>query len=52
MSAAPRKIALDLRQQGFGAKAKTLLATESQPGSVHLSEISLAPFGVYIGEVK
>jgi alpha-glucosidase len=52
MSAAPRKIALDLRQHSFGAKAKTLLATESQPGSVRLSEISLAPFGVYIGEVK
>ena len=52
MSAAPQKLALDLRAQGFGQRAKTLLATDTQTANVKLSELSLQPYGVYIGEVK
>jgi alpha-glucosidase len=52
LSALPQQVSFDLNPQGLGDKVKTLLSTESQPGSVRLSQISLAPFGVYIGEVK
>jgi alpha-glucosidase len=52
LSAAPQKVAFDLRKRELGNKAKTLLATEAQPASARLSEITLAPYGLYIGEVK
>jgi len=52
MSAAPQKVAFDLRARGFGAKAKTLLSTDAASGNVKLSDVSLGPYGVFIGEVK
>ncbi len=52
MSAVPQKVAYDLRARGLGQKAKTLLATDSQPGSVKLAELTLQPYGVHVGEVK
>ena len=51
MSVTPQKVAIDQSAQGYKS-ARTLLATESQPGSVKLAEISLGPFGVFIGELK
>lgn len=52
MSAMPQQIVFDVRAKGFGAKARTLLSTDTQPASVKLSQISLQPYGVYIGEVR
>ncbi len=49
MSNAPQKINLELKRNGF-VSAKTLLAT----GKSRLleSEVSLEPFGIFIGELK
>ncbi len=52
MSAEPQKTAFDLHSRGFGDSAHTLLSTEPRPETVRLASITLAPFGVYIGEVK
>ncbi len=52
MSSAPHAVRFDLHQRGLGDKATTLLATQPQAGKVNLGEITLAPFGVFVGEVK
>ena len=51
MSGSPQKASFDLGAQGFSSpKAKALLKTTgAEPSS--LAEVSLDPFGVYIGEV-
>jgi alpha-glucosidase len=54
MSAEPQKTSFNLAPQGFAsAQAKTLLTTvPAMQGSATLSDVSLAPFSVYIGEVR
>lgn len=64
MSASPQHVKFDLVNNptqakeawvghpGERKKAKTLMSTDSMPAEVGLSSVSLAPFGVYIGEVK
>jgi len=53
MSAAPRKMRLDLVSHGVGARsAKTLLSSFPAPGQLDVSEISIEPFGAWIGEIK
>ena len=49
MSNAPQKVRLDLKPNGFSAASK-LLATEKS-GAV-ADEVSLEPFGVFIGELS
>ena len=53
MSADPQKVSFDLASHGFAAsQAKTLLTTiPTLKGSTTLSDMQLAPFSVYIGEV-
>ncbi|HEY1732264.1 MAG TPA: alpha-glucosidase [Terriglobales bacterium] len=53
MSSQQQKASFDLASQGLAAtQAKTLLTTMSSvKGSVTLSDMTLAPFSVYIGEV-
>jgi alpha-glucosidase len=53
MSAQPQKASFDLATQGFSAtQAKTLLTTmTSVKSQTALSDMTLAPFSVYIGEV-
>ena len=53
MSAEPQKASFDLAPQGFSsAEAKTLLTTmPTMKDSTTLSDMTLAPFSVYIGEV-
>jgi alpha-glucosidase len=53
MSAEARKASFDLAPQGFESKeVKTLLTTMSQlQDATTMSEMALAPFSVYIGEV-
>jgi alpha-glucosidase len=53
MSDSPQRVSFDLSSQGLNSgKANTLLTTESSlKGGATLTGISLAPFGVYIGEV-
>jgi alpha-glucosidase len=48
MSAAPQKIRLDLQRNGF-ASAKSLVATGKS--NVSGNEVTLGPFGVFIGEL-
>jgi alpha-glucosidase len=54
MSAAPQKATFDLAAQGFSSReAKTLLTTMPDLGkNATLSDMSLAPFSVYIGEIS
>ncbi len=52
MSSAPHVARFDLRARGWGDHAQTLLATGPQAARVNLGEVSLAPFAVFIGEVK
>jgi len=54
MSAEPQKVSFDLAPQGFAsADPKTLLTTMSElKNSATLSGMTLAPFSVYIGEVR
>ncbi len=53
MSSQQQKASFDLAPQGFSAtQAKTLLTTMSSiKGDAELSNMTLAPFSVYIGEV-
>ncbi len=53
MSADPQKVSFDLASQGFAvSQAKALLTTmPALKGSTTLSDMQLAPFSVYIGEV-
>jgi len=53
MSAQPQKVVFDLAAQGFTSpQATTLLTTmPNLQGSAALSDMQLAPFSVYIGEV-
>ena len=53
MSPEPQKVSFDLAPQGFAsAQAKTLLTTmPKMQGGATLSDMELAPFSVYIGEV-
>jgi len=54
MSAQPQKVSFNLAAQGFTApEAKTLLTSMSTV-QLHatLSDLSMSPFSVYIGEVK
>jgi alpha-glucosidase len=52
MSAKPQVARIDLHARGLGDHARTLLASGPQPATVNLREVSLAPFSVFIGEVK
>jgi alpha-glucosidase len=54
MSAEPRKISLDLKSHGITQlTARPLLTSPGRDtGAVPLSEITLAPFGVFIGAVR
>lgn len=52
MSATAQKIHVDLRSVELGSEAKTLLSSEPQPGKADLANIPLAPFGVYVGEIR
>ncbi len=54
MSAEPQRSSFDLTAQGFpGSEVKTLLTTMSGPHEkASLSQMSLEPFSVYIGEVS
>jgi hypothetical protein len=50
MSGSPQKVKFDLSGQGFAnANFKSLVATPQSASTG--AEVSLAPFGVYIGEV-
>ncbi|HUI85490.1 MAG TPA: alpha-glucosidase [Candidatus Binatia bacterium] len=53
MSASPQKVEFNLATQGFPAsQARTLLTTmPALEGTTGISQMSLAPFSVYIGEV-
>ena len=53
MSATPQKVSFDLAPQGFAtSQSKTLLTTMSEfENTATLSDMTLAPFAVYIGEV-
>jgi alpha-glucosidase len=52
MSENPQKVSFDLSSQGFGAKqAKTLLSTTKAGSTQALSDVTLAPYTVFIGEV-
>jgi alpha-glucosidase len=51
MSGAVQKVNLNLKSKGVDAKlAKTLLSSFHAPAQVDLSEISVEPFGAWIGE--
>ena len=53
MSASTQKVSFDLRGHDIkGSKAKTIISGGGPTGEVNLNGIALAPFGVYIGEVK
>ena len=53
MSSQPQKASFNLKPQGFGgAKPTTLLSTSDSSAQVDLSQVSLEPFGVYIGKVS
>jgi len=53
MSAAVRKVKLNLAEKGVPAKrARTLLASFATPGEVQTSEISVEPFGAWVGEAE
>ena len=53
MSASPQKVSFDLSKQGFGSgAAKTLMTTQpSLKNASSVTQLSLEPFAVYIGEV-
>jgi len=53
MSASPQKESFDLKSEGFGSKtAKTLMTTQaSLKEGAAVSQMSLEPFAVFIGEV-
>ncbi len=53
MSAEPQKVSFNLTPQGLSStEAKTLLTTMIGMNSANLSQMNLAPFAVYIGEVS
>ncbi len=53
MSANPQKVSFDLSQQGVGSGAKTLMTTQSSlKGASSVTQLSLEPFAVYIGELQ
>jgi alpha-glucosidase len=53
MSGVTRKVNLNLESKGVHAKgAKTLLSSFTTPGRVDPSEISVEPFGAWIGETE
>ena len=53
MSASEQKVSFDLKPHGISSgSASTILTTlANHPAEVALSQISLAPFAVYIGKV-
>jgi alpha-glucosidase len=52
MSKSQQKISLDLAKQGFGTDAKTLLTSmDKVPDQAGASQMTLGPYGAYIGEV-
>jgi alpha-glucosidase len=53
MSGTAQKVKLNLASKGISAKpAKTLLSSFGAPGVVDTKEISVEPFGAWIGEVE
>jgi len=53
MSGVPQKVELNLAATGTKATgAKTLLASFAAPQKIELSEISIEPFGAWVGEVE
>ncbi len=53
MSASTQKISLNLAAKGITAKAgNTLLASFPAPETMNVTEISVEPFGAWIGELK
>jgi alpha-glucosidase len=53
MSGAAQKVKLNVGATGAKAKsAKTLLASFAAPQEVELSEISIAPFGAWVGQIE
>jgi alpha-glucosidase len=52
-TSAPQPVSFDLRGQGItGTKARTLVATEAGSAEIPLENVRLAPFGVFVGEVR
>jgi alpha-glucosidase len=53
MSGVPQKVELNLAATGTKAtSAKTLLASFAAPQKIELSEISVEPFGAWVGEIE
>jgi alpha-glucosidase len=54
MSAEPQKVSFNLAPQGFSvSEAKTLLSTtRTMPVTAKITEMTLEPFSVYMGEVS
>jgi alpha-glucosidase len=53
MSPIGQKVSFDLSPQGLpGAKATTLVTSMTQSPQATLSDLSLEPFGVYIGSIS
>jgi alpha-glucosidase len=52
-TSAPHTVTFDLSGQGIsGATARTLVATEAGNAEIPLKNVKLAPFGVFLGEVR
>lgn len=53
MSGVGQRVHLDLGSKGVSAKsAKTLLSSFSAPSRVDLAEVSIEPFGAWVGEIE
>jgi alpha-glucosidase len=53
MSGSEQKVSFDLTSQGYGSKASTLLTTlGSDASDATISQISMEPFGVYVGSLS
>jgi alpha-glucosidase len=53
MSSTPQKVHMDLASKGIKAKSlKTILSSFSAPIEIDPAEITIAPFGAWIGEAK
>ena len=49
----PQSVSFDLRGQGIaGTKARTLIGTEGSNAEIAIENVKLAPFGVFVGEVR
>jgi alpha-glucosidase len=52
-TSAPQTISFDLKGQGIsGTMARTLVATEAGHAEIPLENVTLPPFGVFLGEVR